>query len=52
MINVFHNALHVYYKTKAGHSICVASLQKSPDVEKKIRFLLILVEQVMTNPLK
>ena len=34
--------------------ICVASLQKSPDVAKKqkLRFLLILIEKVMTNLLK
>ena len=34
--------------------ICVASLQKGPHVAKikKIRFLLICIEQVMTNLLK
>ena len=35
-------------------TICVASLQKGPHVakNKKIKFLLILIEQVMTNLLK
>ena len=35
-------------------NICVASLQKGPHVAKikKLRFLLILIEQVMTNLLK
>ena len=27
----------------------IASLQKGPDIEKKLTFLLILTEQVMTN---
>ena len=37
----------------AGTHICIASLQKGPHVAKnKMRFLLILVEQVMTNLLK
>ena len=36
------------------NDICVASLQKGPHVAKikKLRFLLILLEQVMTNLLK
>ena len=39
---------------KIKRRICVASLQKGPHVAKikKLRFLLILVEQVMTNLLK